>query len=126
MDFEPGRIGFMSFERREHRWQPTVVRPNQRPGTLHIPGAVAESPWAVDGRTTPPPSADVLVTNSLGQDYRFVSTMRRVGLQIRRGSPPGYRRRPLEPAQLARRSFLVSIPFPSARQTSALPQDPQP
>ena len=112
MDLEPGRIGFMSTQRRENRWQRRSC--TQRAETSCILGDESLSRvWKVSGNASPGPVArhsralakvgtapirfhpsdkdlspgapDWLATNSLQLDYSNLQLARQ---NIRRSSPP--------------------------------------
>ena len=141
MDPAPGRIGFMSTQRRENRWQ-------RRSCTAFAGAPEQTAPLARQGRadasggTAPPGNfhlTDIylslwslawLATNSLQSDRRTTKLVRIVPLEIRRGSPPFIRavRSPGRPigTSASARSSLSFIPFPSGSFgfPSSLPQIP--
>jgi len=99
MDRKPGRIGFMSTQRRENRWQRTSCTER-----AEAPGVPTPSPRygraVASGRTAPPTSSarfhptdqdpsmgapERLATNSLQSDHR---TGQLVWQDVRRSSPP--------------------------------------
>jgi hypothetical protein len=86
MDRAPGRIGFMSTQRREIRWRHTsCTRYTGRSGKL-IPGPIAQRSCAItSGGTAPPGFPAWLATNSLQSDYRIVQLVLQ---DLRHGSPP--------------------------------------
>jgi hypothetical protein len=94
MDLEPGRIGFMSTQRRENRWQRTSCTLGA--GASRVPGDRSASPgWRVSGHATPAPIAQYdrayanggtapprtsawLATNSLQSDRRTIKLVKPV------------------------------------------------
>ena len=123
MDLEPGRIGFMSTQRRENRWQRTSC--TQRAETSSILGDESLSlVWKVSGNASPGPVAQHgrayatvgtapiwLATNSLQSDYSNLQLARQ---NIRRSSPPSGAGCGAAFATLAtHRSSLPRIPSPS-------------
>jgi hypothetical protein len=127
MDLEPGRIGFMSTQRRENRWQRTSC--TQRAGASRVPGDRSLSPgWRASGHanpapiaqhgrahakvgTAPPATRAWLATNSLQSDHR---TIRLVKQNIRRSSPsPRTGCRAASAILATHRSSLSFIPSPS-------------
>ena len=138
MDLEPGRIGFMSTQRRENRWQRTSC--TQRAETSSILGDESLSlVWKVSGNASPGPVAqhgranatvgtapirfhpsdndpspgapDWSATNSLQSEYSNLQLARQ---NIRRSSPPSGAGCGAAFATLAtHRSSLPRIPSPS-------------
>jgi hypothetical protein len=83
MDRRPGRIGFMSTQRRENRWQRRSC--TERVGKV-FPGSIARrSCTDVNGGTAPPGFSEWLATNSLQSGYRIVQLVLQ---DLRHGSPP--------------------------------------
>jgi hypothetical protein len=136
MDLEPGRIGFMSTQRRENRWQ--------RINCTHrgsVSGFANPAPIAQHGRayakvgTAPiwfrpsdkelsPGALDWLATNSLQSDHRTIQFARQ---NIRRSSPPpGAGCRAASATLATHRSSLLRITSPSVFVClhSTLPQFP--
>ena|ERR1019366_2512847 len=111
MDLEPGRIGFMSTQRRESRWQR-----NSDTGSAKVSGLclarIAQNGCArANGGTAPPQIAAGLATNSLQSDYR---TLRFVPQDEHRGSPPpGAERRAFPCIQTTHGLSLPHAPLPS-------------
>jgi hypothetical protein len=125
MDLEPGRIGFMSTQRRENRWQRLSCTEHASISAENylLPVALLACAEA-NGGTAPPAASAWLATNSLQLEYRIGQLVRQ---GYRRGSPPsgaGSRSATATPAILA--SSLPLIPFPSgfARIHPSLPQVP--
>jgi hypothetical protein len=125
MDLEPGRIGFMSTQRRENRWQRTscTERADTWKQACLLPVA-QQSRARANGGTAPPAVSAWLATNSLQLDHRIGQLVRQ---SHRRGSPPpgaGSNAATATPATL--RSSLPLIPFPSgfARIHPSFPQVP--
>jgi hypothetical protein len=123
MDLEPGRIGFMSTQRRENRWQRISCR---------VCHGVTEQACFTPAKghalqtakvETAPPSTAGLATNSLQSDYRTIKLVRPHLLR----SSPSYgtpcRASVYAPAL---GSSLRHVPFPSgfAPIHPALPQAP--
>jgi len=131
MDREPGRIGFMSTQRRESRWQRTSCMERARGWEQASPASIAGNAHAhANGGTAPPASPARLATNSLQSDLRIAMIARLVRQDIRHSSrsssPPGTMRSATSgtPANLG--SSLPLIPFPSgfASLHPTLPQAP--
>ena len=125
MDLEPGRIGFMSTQRRENRWQRRSCTRRER-----VLGFANPAPIAQHGRayakvgTAPPVTPAWLATNSLQSDRRTIQFAKQ---NIRRSSPPpGAGCRAASAILATRRSSLPHIPFPSVFVClhSTLPQFP--
>jgi hypothetical protein len=136
MDLEPGRIGFMSTQRRENRWQ--RINCTQRGS---VSGFANPAPIAQHGRayakvgTAPiwfrpsdkelsPGALDWLATNSLQSDHRTIQFARQ---NIRRSSPPpGAGCRAASATLATHRSSLLRITSPSVFVClhSTLPQFP--
>jgi hypothetical protein len=126
MDLVPGRIGFMSTQRRESRWQRTSCTERAGPLGKAIPGPIARNGRArASGGTAPPgisafhPSDESLssgfpawlATNSLQSGYRIVQLVRQ---DLRLGSPPFGAGRGAETGTSATHgSSLPHIPSPS-------------
>jgi hypothetical protein len=140
MDLEPGRIGFMSTQRRENRWQ--RISCTQRGSASGVPGDRSSSQgWKVSGHANPapiaqhgrayakvgtaPPGVPVwLATNSLQSDHR---TIKFAEQNIRRSSPPtGAGCRAASATLATHRSSLPRIASPSVFVClrSTLPQFP--
>ena len=125
MDLVPGRIGFMSTQRRENRWQRTGCTKRAAALEKSFPAPVVQQVRALaNGRTAPPRLGTRVATISLYLDYRLVSVVRQ---DIRRGSPPlGAGRRTRVSSKTTHGSSLRHIPSPSgtARLHLTLSQDP--
>ena len=125
MDLEPGRIGFMSTQRRENRWQRTGCTKRAAALEKSSPAPIVQQIRALATVGTAPPRFGArLATNSLYLDYRFVSVVRQ---DVRRGSPPfGAGRRTKTSSPTTHGSSLRHIPAPSgtARLHLTLSQDP--
>jgi len=140
MDLEPGRIGFMSTQRRENRWQRTSCTnsagPSRIPGDGYsslgwrASGNAASPPNARHGRahakvgTVPPGFPAWLATNSLQSDHRTSTVVKQI---VRSSSPPsGAARRAASARPAIRRSSVLHIPSPSGfvRIHPTLPQFP--
>ena len=125
MDHAPGRIGFMSTQRRANRWQRTGSTKRAAVLEISFPAPVVRSVRALaNGGTAPPLYGAWLATNSLQLDHRFLQL---AGQEIRRGSPPpgpGHHTKYSYPATHG--SSLRHIPFPSGstRLHLTLSQDP--
>jgi hypothetical protein len=78
----PGRIGFMSTQRRENRWRRTSCFAGAE--VSEISGARRDSTVA-SGGTAPPEFPAWLATNSLQSGYRIVQLVLQ---DLRHGSPP--------------------------------------
>jgi len=149
MDPEPGRIGFMSTQRQENRWQRTSCTEHGVPSRRFVPdgvqsarasGQACPAPFARQDRAharvgTAPPQAIVwlpaawLATNSLQSDHCTTPPVRLVLQAIRRSSPPfGAGRRAVTGTPATRRSSLPPIPLPSGppRLHPALPHGGSP
>jgi hypothetical protein len=80
MDLEPGRIGFMSTQRRENRWQRSCTE------GAEASGLARKAPWmrriraTASGGTAPLDLRAGLATNSLQSDYRIVQLLHFVRL----------------------------------------------
>ena len=130
MDRAPGRIGFMSTQRRENRWQRTSCTgcAEQSGICRMVPRAPVRPARRLSPRprTARPASSGRLATNSLQSDHRTLSSF---GLfrRLRHGSPPSG---PVAAAQLPHQQLLRSsfspIPSPSgfARLHPTLPHVP--
>src|ERR1035437_1574891 len=142
MDRAPGRIGFMSTQRREIRWRHTsCTRFTGRFGKS-IPGPVARRSFAIaSGGTAPPGFPAWFATNSLQSGFRIVQLERLVQLLfvqlvqlvllvrlvLRHGSPPFGAGLGATAGRPANHGFsLPHIPFPSglARFHPTLPWVP--
>jgi len=143
MDRKPGRIGFMSTQRRESRWQGCMGRAGVSGNPFLAPVA---RPCNASGGTAPTYISSWLATNSLQLEYRIVQLVQlawlvqlvvlvplvqlvqfalRIAQDKRRGSPPlGGRKAVCTPAIFA--PSLSHIPLPSGllRLHPSLPQDP--
>lgn len=125
MDRAPGRIGFMSTQRRENRWQRTSCTESAAALGQTIPALPARHCCAdANGGTAPPVSPAWLATNSLQSDHRIVRLIRQ---DTHCGSPPsraGNRTASATPTSPG--SSLPRIPFPSGfvRLHLTLPQAP--
>jgi hypothetical protein len=127
MDLEPGRIGFMSTQRRENRWQ--RISCTQRGSDSGVPGDRSSSQgWKVSGLaipapiaqhgrayakvgTAPPKTSAWLATNSLQSDH---CTIKFAKQNIRRSSPsPGTGCRAACATLANHRSSLPRIASPS-------------
>jgi hypothetical protein len=146
MDLERGRIGFMSTQRRENRWQRTSCTESAEQSGHTSPGLSALFHCADATVGTAPPGSSAgfhpsdkslsqgapewLATNSLQSDHRtiqLVRPVRFVNQTSRRGSPPfraGRRVATGTPANHA--SSLPRIPTPSGSDClhPTLPQAP--
>ena len=82
----PGRIGFMSTQRRENRWRRKICTRGAKASgmTLSGPAALLACTY-VSGGTAPPEIPVRLATNSLHSGYRIV---RLVLQDLRQSSPP--------------------------------------
>ena len=88
IDAEHGRIGFMSTQRRQARWQRSICM--VRAGAPDWPA-----------------------TNSLQSDHRTIQLVRFVFVEIRRGAPPcGARSREATGTPAKQRSSLPLLPSP--------------
>ena len=85
MDLEPGRIGFMSTQRRENRWQRRSCTANAEESGRNRPPSLARHAPANATVGTAPPHSAWLATNSLQSDYRTTRLVRR---ELQRSSPP--------------------------------------
>ena len=139
MDLAPGRIGFMSTQRRENRWQRRSCTQCEAPGRRflpegvqragppgeEIPGLIARHHRAdASGGTAPPGFPAWLATNSLQSGYRIVQLVRQ---DLRLGSPPFGASRGAETGTSATHgSSLPHIPSPSGfeRLHPTLPRVP--
>jgi hypothetical protein len=136
MDLAPGRIGFMSTQRRGNRWQRRSCTECSAPGRRFLPsgvqragppgeeisGLIARRDRADASGGTAPPShpgdkylspgfSAWLATNSLQSGYRIVQLVRQ---DLRLGSPPFGAGRGLETGTPATHgSSLPHIPSPS-------------
>jgi hypothetical protein len=134
----PGRIGFMSTQRRENRSTPATGACRRGPRYRSRPTGCMER--AEDfGKKSQTPNSRLnhastsggmalakLATNSLLSDYRNTPLVRLVPMDIRRGSPPpGADRRAQKPIRV-RLTGLPAIPSPSglARLRPSLPRVP--
>jgi hypothetical protein len=118
MDLEPGRIGFMSTQRRENRWQRTSCTKSARASGHANPAPIALHCRALATVGTAPPAISAwLATNSLQSDHsylNFVTLAWFVSQDIRRSSPPpGAGIRAATGTRTTRRSFLPFIPSPA-------------
>ena len=113
MDLEPGRIGYMSTQRRENRWQRISCT-----GSAGVLGRESPSLFARQGPacatvgTAPPGTPVRLATNSPQSDHQ---TAQLAAQDYHRGSPPpgaGLRAESGLPAAFG--SSLSQIPAPSA------------
>ncbi len=125
MDLEPGRIGYMSTQRRENRWQRTSCTERARAsGTLPTWIAPQGRAFATDGTAPPrtaacfhpsdkspsPGAPEWLATNSLQSDHL---TVQLAVQDYRRGSPPSGAGRHAESGRPAAfRSSLPHLPAP--------------
>ena len=83
MDRRPGRIGFMSTQRRENRWRRTSCTEGVEKA---FPGSIARRGCTdVSGGTAPPGFSEWLATNSLQLGFRIVQLVLQ---DLRHGSPP--------------------------------------
>ena len=137
MDRVPGRIGFMSTQRRENRWRRTNCTGCAKLSGQAFSGLIARYACAIASGGTAPPGVPVrLATNSLQLGYRivqlvqvvhFVLVVQFVRLEHRLTSPPfgaGPGAATGTPANHG--SSLPHIPSPSglARFHPTLPQVP--
>jgi hypothetical protein len=139
MDLEPGRIGFMSTQRRESpSAQTTEYCWNRVPGDwrrlsdtacaenseqLEVARAALQSSSSANDRTAPHWEA----TNSLQLDSRISRHFELVAQEIRRGSPSDWKAcRPVTKLTGSRRSSLPLYPHPPVLEHFhlALPQFP--
>ena len=130
MDLEPGRIGFMSTQRRGNRWQRISCRVCH--GVTKQACFTPAKGYALQTakvKTAPPLTAG-LATNSLQSDYRTTQLVQPVRLVLqatRLSSPPSMAGRcAVAGSPSVRRSSLPPIPSPSVlvRLHPALPQFP--
>jgi hypothetical protein len=147
MDRAPGRIGFMSTQRRESRWRHQSCTEGTGASRLESLALIASKVCAsANDGTAPPRIAAGLATNSLhlgdriAQLVQFVQFVLRILLvqlvqlaqfgsqqNDRIGSPPpGAERQAVSGTPATRRSSLPHIPFPSglARLHRTLPRVP--
>lgn len=124
-DRRPGRIGFMSRQRRDTRRQ--LAGSTYREGVrgLLCPVPLTQVPRAASGGPTARPRCSVqLATDSLHKHHRFVPLVRQ---DIRRGRPPlwtSHRGNSGTPAPHRCSPSLLSVLSGSARLHSSLPQAP--
>jgi hypothetical protein len=124
LDLEPGRIGFMSTQRRENRWQRTSCTKRTKRSGHTTPGLIALSVRALATVGTAP---NWLATNSLQSDHsylNFVAFVRRVSQCAPR--PPRAGIRAAAGIRTTRGSFPPFIPSPPGLLDihPALPQFP--
>jgi len=133
MDLEPGRIGFMSTQRRENRWQRrSCTERAGAPGPVG-PAVIARHACAQATVGTAPLAAALwlpvawLATKSLQLDCRFLTIVRFRHQDTRRSSsPPGQKSCTAAGTPATLWSSPSHIPSPSgfARLHPALPQIP--
>jgi hypothetical protein len=86
MDRRPGRIGFMSTQRRENRWRRTSCTGRTDDVRKAFSGSIARRDFTdASGGTAPPDFPEWLATNSLQLGFRIVQL---VPQDLRHGSPP--------------------------------------
>jgi hypothetical protein len=130
MDRTPGRIGFMSKQRRENRWRPASCMERARAFGLSSPAPLARILHAhANGGTAPPVFPAWLATNSLQADYlasQLVRLVRQNTRQYSRSSPS-----PGTVSRLAAATALYWSSFPPISSSSdrvrlhpSLPQVP--
>jgi hypothetical protein len=125
MDRRPGRIGFMSRQRRESCWQ--FANRMEREGVegRFCPAPVTRVQCAnASSGTARPKTLVPLATNSLQKDHRIVPLVRQ---DARRGSPPlwtGSHEAYGPPAPLRSCLSLLSVLSGSARLHPTLPYAP--
>jgi hypothetical protein len=129
MDREPGRIGFMSTQRRVSRWQRTSCTERARALGHPSPAPVTQYDRACANSGTAPPGIPAwLATNSLQTDHHIEQFVRLVWLANRRGSPPlsgaGRCAATSIPATHGSSFSPISIPSGFARLHPTLPQAP--
>ena len=141
MDRAPGRIGFMSTQRRENRWRPVSCIDTAEALMCFCLASFVRLVYAnASGTTAPPalpawfrpddedmsPGASELATNSLRLDHRIVRLAWLVRQDIRHNprssSPPGAGSR----SEASFRSSFPPIPSPTAlaRLHPSLPRVP--
>jgi len=128
MDRAPGRIGFMSTQRRAIRWQRLSSTCLAATLEISFPALIVPPMRALaNGGTAPPSFKAWLATNSLQLDYRFVCLGRLTYKDVRRGSPPpGAAASPATGFVTIDRSSRSLFPSPPgcARLPRPLPQVP--
>jgi hypothetical protein len=129
---KPGRIGFMSTQRRESRWRRTSY--TERTEASRHTSLASDMQYGrayANSGTAPPGTPARLATNSLQTDHhleQFVRCVQLVRLATRCGSPPprGAGRCAATGTPATHRSSLLHIPIPSgfALLHPTLPQAP--
>jgi hypothetical protein len=127
MDLEPGRIGFMSTQRRENHWQRISCTHSERVSGYANPAPIAQQGRAYAKVGTAPPATPAcfspsdenlspgtparLATKSLQSDHRTIKFAKQ---NIRRSSPPsGTGCRAVSATLATHRSSLPRIASPS-------------
>ena len=128
MDLEPGRIGFMSTQRRENRWQRIGCTKRAAALEKSSPAPIVQQIRALATVGTAPPRFGArLATNSLHLDSCTSRYFELFAQEIRRGLPPIWEAcHTVASLTAGRRSSLPLIPHPSALDSfhPALPQFP--
>jgi len=128
MDRTPGRIGFMSTQRRENRWRPTGCMDRVRAFGHFCLALLTRYCHALASVVTAPPVIPAwLATKSLQSDHRINQLLRLVLRNIPHSlSPPGAGSRVAAATAASFRSSFPHIPTPSglAHLHPSLPRVP--